>query len=250
MERLNVRILVATAVLGLVAGVGGTGLGGLIVVLFGRIAYRCLAPLLAFAGGVMLSLVVFDMAPGAIAAAGAIRAAAAAVAGGLTILASERLLRARDSKLSNREDALLSMGVAVSTAIALHNFAEGLAIGASVMVMVELGITVAILVAIHNVPEGMAMSVPFRLGGTGSGAIFLATALAGLPMGLGALVAAYLGGISRYFLGLSLAFSSGAMVYVSVAELIPGAVRLSNVFSALVGFLIGTLLGLAVVWAV
>ena len=37
-------------VLGLVAGVGGTGLGGLIIVLFGRVAYRCLAPLLAFAG--------------------------------------------------------------------------------------------------------------------------------------------------------------------------------------------------------
>lgn len=244
------RILVATAVLGLVAGVGGTGLGGLIIVLFGRVAYRCLAPLLAFAGGVMLSLVVFDMAPAAISAAGAVRAVAAGAAGCLAIVVSERIVRAWDSRFSCREDPLLSMGVAVGTAIALHNFAEGLAIGASVMVMVELGITVAILVTIHNIPEGMAMSVPFRLGGTGSGAILLATALAGLPMGLGAFVAAYLGGVSRDFLGLSLAFSSGAMGYVSVAELIPAAVRLSTLFGALIGFVCGVLLGLAVVWAV
>ena len=201
------RILVATAVLGLVAGVGGTGLGGLIIVLFGRVAYWCLA-LLAFAG-VMLSLVVFDMAPAAISAAGAVRAVAAGAAGCLAIVVSERIVRARDSRFSCREDPLLSMGVAVGTAIALHNFAEGLAIGASVMVMVELGITVAILVTIHNIPEGMAMSVPFRLGGTGSGRYCLPLLwpvcrwdwVRSLPPILAVFPA----------LGLSLAFSSGAM---------------------------------------
>lgn len=244
------RTLVATAILGLVAGVGGTTLGGLLVVLLGRFSYRCLAPLLAFAGGVMLSLVVFDMAPGAIEASSPALASVASALGGLTIWVSERLLQAGERRQQRQRDTLLSTGVAVGTAIGLHNFAEGLAIGASTVVMVELGITVAILITIHNVPEGMAMSVPFRLRGTRPRAIVGFTALAGLPMGIGALVAAYLGGISRASLGISLAFSSGAMVYVSIVELIPSSVRLSSVFGALAGFLGGVLLGLAVVWAI
>jgi ZIP family zinc transporter len=245
-----VRMLIATAILGLVAGMGGTTLGGLLVVLLGQLSHRCLAPLLAFAGGVMLSLVVFDMAPGAVEASGPALALAALLLGGLTIWVSERILQAGERRQQRARDPLLSTGVAVGTAIGLHNFAEGLAIGASTVVMVQLGITVAILITIHNVPEGMAMSVPFRLKGTRSPAIVGFTALAGLPMGIGALLAAYLGGISRATLGVSLAFSSGAMVYVSIVELIPSSVRLSSAFGALVGFLGGVLLGLVVVWAI
>ncbi|MDD7538009.1 MAG: ZIP family metal transporter, partial [Oscillospiraceae bacterium] len=54
-------VVVVTAI----AGVGGTGLGGLIGVILRRDSSRIVSLLLAFAGGVMMSVVCFDLIPGA-----------------------------------------------------------------------------------------------------------------------------------------------------------------------------------------
>lgn len=244
------RMIVATTILGLAAGVGGTTLGGLFVILLGRVAYRWLSPMLAFAGGVMISIVVFDMMPSAVSASGVVLACVVAAVGGLVIYASEKVLEIGERRIIGSLDSLISIGLAVGTAIGLHNFAEGMAIGASVVVMIELGITVAVLIAVHNIPEGVAMSVPLRLKGVRPSLIVLFTALAGLPMGVGAMLAAYYGSVSRTLLAASFAFSSGAMGYVSIADLVPSAVRLSSAFEAFVGFVAGVVLGLAVVWAI
>ena len=50
-----------------IAGVGGTGLGGLIGVLFTRNSEKIVSLLLSFAGGVMLSIVCLDLLSDAIA---------------------------------------------------------------------------------------------------------------------------------------------------------------------------------------
>ena len=49
-----------------IAGVGGTGLGGLIGALLQKDSNRTVSLLLSFAGGVMLSVVCFDLTPEAI----------------------------------------------------------------------------------------------------------------------------------------------------------------------------------------
>lgn len=54
-------IVVITAI----AGVGGTGLGGIIAAFFRRDSSRAVSLLLAFAGGIMCGVVSFDMIPGA-----------------------------------------------------------------------------------------------------------------------------------------------------------------------------------------
>ncbi|HOB90445.1 MAG: ZIP family metal transporter [Bacillota bacterium] len=242
-------MMMATAVLGLIAGVGGTTLGGLLVVWLGRVADRYLSPLLAFAAGVMLSLVVFDMMPSALSASGPVHTCIGAGIGFVAIYVSEKVVRVLERRMLGSQDTLVSIGLTVGAAIGLHNFAEGLAIGAGLVIMVELGITVAVLITIHNIPEGMAMAVPFKLRGMRSVTILLLTTLAGLPMGAGALIG-YFGSVSRAFLGFSLAFSLGAMVYVSVIDLIPSSVRLSSRSEALIGLLGGVLLGFLAVWAI
>ena len=50
-------IILVTAI----AGVGGTGLGGVIAALFRRDSSRLVSLLLAFAGGIMTGVVCFDM---------------------------------------------------------------------------------------------------------------------------------------------------------------------------------------------
>ena len=49
------------------AGIGGTGLGGVIGALFKRDSKRTVSLLLSFAGGVMTSIVCFDLIDSAIA---------------------------------------------------------------------------------------------------------------------------------------------------------------------------------------
>ncbi len=60
-------IVIITAV----AGVGGTGLGGVIAAFFRRDSSRIVSLLLAFAGGIMCGVVSFDMIPGAMLPEGA-----------------------------------------------------------------------------------------------------------------------------------------------------------------------------------
>ena len=48
------------------AGIGGTGLGGIIGALFKRDSVRTVSLLLSFAGGVMISIVCFDLIQSAI----------------------------------------------------------------------------------------------------------------------------------------------------------------------------------------
>ena len=60
-------IILVTAI----AGVGGTGLGGVIAALFRRDSSRLVSLLLAFAGGIMTGVVCFDMISEALAPEGA-----------------------------------------------------------------------------------------------------------------------------------------------------------------------------------
>ena len=236
----------ATAVLGLIAGVGGTTLGGLLVVWLGRVADRYLSPLLAFAAGVMLSLVVFDMMPSALSASGPVHTCFGAGIGFVAIYVSEKVVRVLERRMLGSQDTLVSIGLTVGAAIGLHNFAEGLAIGAGLVIMVELGITVgtshttSLKAWPWQFPQAKGHEISYNT---------LLTTLAGLPMGAGALIG-YFGSVSRAFLGFSLAFSLGAMVYVSVIDLIPSSVRLSSRSEALIGLLGGVLLGFLAVWAI
>ena len=113
----------ATAVLGLIAGVGGTTLGGLLVVWLGRVADRYLSPLLAFAAGVMLSLVVFDMMPSALSASGPVHTCIGAGIGFVAIYVSEKVVRVLERRMLGSQDTLVSIGLTVGAAIGLHNFA-------------------------------------------------------------------------------------------------------------------------------
>lgn len=44
--------------------------------------------------------------------------------------------------------------------LAVHNFPEGLAVGASTIYNIRLGWTTAVAIALHNIPEGIAIAVP------------------------------------------------------------------------------------------
>lgn len=270
-------LIVATAI----AGVGGTGLGGLIGALLQKDSNRVVSLLLSFAGGVMLSVVCFDLMPEAIATQAGIWLVMLSIALGVVIIYLLNYLIDRrtnpevphidehhprtaddlnelihsdhlDVHRAHKDNrlSLLIAGVVMACAIALHNVPEGMTIGASYAnnggVLGASALMLAVLIGLHNIPEGMAVSVPLISGGMGKARAVLLTALSGAPTILGALLGYLIGDMGAVGLALSLGFASGAMLYVVFGEIIPQAILMYHsklpAFSVIVGMLAGLLM--------
>ena len=264
-----------------IAGILGTGLGGLIGALLQKDSNRTVSLLLSFAGGVMLAVVCFDLVVEAIETQVGVYAVIGSVAFGVAVIYFlnwlidrktnpevphidanhphthddlDELIHAdhfqqhrkhQDSKL-----ALFVAGVVMACAIALHNVPEGMTIGASYAssdaVMGRAALTLAILIGLHNIPEGMAVSVPLISGGMTKWKAVCVTAASGVPTVVGALLGFWLGEIGALGLCLSLGFASGAMLYVVFGEILPQAILMYHsklpAFSAIAGILAGVLI--------
>ncbi len=260
------------------AGVVGTGLGGLIGALLQKDSNRMVSLLLSFAGGVMLSVVCFDLVVEAIDTEAGLAVVLAAVAAGvgITYLLNWLIDRKTNPEVAHidanhpstaddldelihsdhlehhKQGSKLSLfvaGVVMACAIALHNVPEGMTIGASYAVgdgtLGSAALLLAVLIGLHNIPEGMAVSVPLIGGGMGKVKAVLITAASGIPTVLGALLGYWLGEIGAIGLALSLGFASGAMLYVVFGEILPQSILMYHsklpAFSAIAGILVGIL---------
>lgn len=122
--------------------------------------------------------------------------------------------------------ALQKMGVLTAVSIAIHNFPEGLATFVAALADPKLGIGVAVAIACHNVPEGICVAMPiyYATGSRWKG--FMWGTLSGLSEPLGGLVGylALSGGSSMAF-AVVFPLVGGMMVYISIKELMPTALR-------------------------
>ena len=263
------------------AGVAGTGLGGLIGAMLQKDSKRVVSLLLSFAGGVMLSVVCFDLVTEAIETNMGVGTVVAAIAlgVGVTYLLNYLIDRKTNPEVPHidanhpktaddldelihsdhlkqhyaRKDSKMGLfvaGIVMACAIALHNVPEGMTIGASYAsndgVMGSAALVLAVLIGLHNIPEGMAVSVPLISGGMGKWKAVLITASTGIPTVLGALLGYALGEIGPLGLTLSLGFASGAMLYVVFGEILPQSILMYHsklpAFSAIGGILAGLLI--------
>ena len=264
-----------------IAGVLGTGLGGLIGALLQKDSNRTVSLLLSFAGGVMLSVVCFDLAVEAIETGAGIFTVIAAITLGvaITYILNYLIDRKTASELPHIDEnhpktaddldelihsdhlehhyaqhdnklSLFVAGLVMACAIALHNVPEGMTIGASYAsndsVMGSAALILAVLIGLHNIPEGMAVSVPLISGGMKKAKAVVLTAASGIPTILGALLGFWLGEIGPLGLTLSLGFASGAMLYVVFGEILPQSILMYHsklpAFSTIVGMLVGILI--------
>ena len=263
------------------AGVAGTGLGGLVGALLQKNSNRAVSLLLSFAGGVMLGVVCFDLIVEAIEAQAGLLWVAFSVALGVGVTFFLNYLIDKKTNIEvphidenhpktaddldelihsdhlkqhyARKDSKLGLfvaGVVMACAIALHNVPEGRTIGASYAsndgVMGSAALVLAVLIGMHNIPEGMAVSVPLISGGMKKWKAVMITAATGIPTILGALLGYLLGEIGPLGLTVSLGFASGAMLYVVFGEILPQSILMYHsklpAFSAIAGILVGMLI--------
>lgn len=263
------------------AGVVGTGLGGLLGALLQKDSNRTASLLLAFAGGVMLSVVCFDLITEAVETNVGLWVAMLSVAMGVAVIfllnhlidrrVNPQVKHIDESHPKTADDldelihsdhythhqnnkdnkfALFMAGLVMACAIALHNVPEGMTIGASYAsnngVMGSAALVLAILIGMHNIPEGMAVSVPLISGGMSKPKAVFMTALSGAPTIVGALLGYVIGEIGAMGLAISLGFASGAMLYVVFGEILPQAILMYHsklpAFAAIAGILVGMLI--------
>lgn len=269
------------------AGVGGTGMGGVVACLFRKDSSKTVSLLLSFAAGVMTAIVCFDLLTEALHAEEAVNIwpVVGGVIVGFAVIAG---LNALIDKTTNHEVAhidenhprtadsleelthanhlrehkegrqprsgLFLAGLVMAAAIALHNVPEGMVIGASFATTADSlmsnrgGLMMAIVIGLHNIPEGMAVAVPLISGGMSRVRSVGTTALSGAPTILGAILGFLVGAISPIALVISLSFASGAMLYVVFGELLPESILMWKSKLPAAVTVLGMLTGLVIVY--
>jgi ZIP family zinc transporter len=129
----------------------------------------------------------------------------------------------------------------VAFGLILHDVPEGFAMANAYIASPSLGVLVALSIAIHNIPEEFAMAVPI-VAIRNRRFLYTTAFLSGLAEPLGAVVGLVAVRLHPGFLPLFMAFAAGAMVFVSVHELLPMARRYHNLHL----FALGALLSIAV----
>lgn len=246
---------------------GLTALGAAGVFLTRQVNRRVLDAMLGFAAGVMIAASFWSLLAPAIEMSelqglpGWLPAVIGFLAGGLFLWGVDHLLphlhlgepieAAEGLKTTWRRSVLLV------TAITLHNFPEGLAVGvafgaaaAGLPAATVVGaIALAIGIGLQNFPEGLAVSLPLRREGLSRTKSFLYGQASGTVEPIAGVLGAALVLLVQPILPYALSFAAGAMIYVVVEELIPEAQRTQDThmstWGAMLGFSVMMLLDVA-----
>lgn len=113
-------------------------------------------------------------------------------------------------------------GTIVMVGDTVHNFVDGILIGAAFLTDFHLGVVTALAVATHEIPQELGDFAVLLHSGFSRGAALLFNSLSGLATVAGGVIAYY--GLKNFdhILPYALAVAASSFIYVAVADLIPG----------------------------
>ena len=138
-------------------------------------------------------------------------------------------------------------------AVVLHNIPEGMAVGVAFAMalshkspslflsalMLSFGMTV------QNIPEGAIISLPLHANGYSKKSSFVRGSLSGISEPVFAFITIMFSSVSTVILPHLLGFAAGAMIYVSVKELIPESKGTKGCLCFMLGFSVMMVLDVA-----
>ena len=234
-----------------------TALGAGMVFFTKEVNRKLLDTMLGFSGGVMIAASYWSLLAPAIEISESMNVpswlppATGFLLGGVFLWGIDRILphlhlgfpmeEAEGIKTNLKRSTLLVL------AITIHNIPEGLAIGvafgalASNMEFTTLvgAISLAVGIGIQNFPEGLAVSMPLRREGLSVFKSFWYGQLSGVVEPIASILGALTVTASHAILPYALSFAAGAMIYVTVEELIPESQRSGNTDLATLGLMLG-----------
>lgn len=133
-----------------------------------------------------------------------------------------------DMPKADAKKMILIMGV-----MTLHSFAEGIGVGVSYGGTQELGVFITTAIAIHNIPEGLAISLVLVPRGVSAIKAAGWSVFSSLPQPIMAIPAFLFVLVFKAYLPVGLGLAAGAMIWMVFSEMIKDA--LENCESATVG---------------
>jgi len=203
---------------------------------------------IGFSAGIMLliSFSFFELIPESVVAAGIFKTLIALLLGILLvgilnfIIPHTHLVKEKGHVHSH----LLKTAYLVAFGLILHDFPEGFAMANSYIYSPSLGLLIALAIAIHNIPEEFAMAVPLLLVKKKK-LLFKAAFLSALAEPVGAVLGLIAVGFLPSLNPLFMAFAAGAMIFISLHELLPMAKRYKRISLFILGIILSIIVYLA-----
>jgi zinc transporter ZupT len=144
--------------------------------------------------------------------------------GFLFIVISQKIIdRYDDIQFANLPKADASKILLIVAIMTFHSITEGVSVGTSFSGSLDLGLFITTAIAIHNIPECLAISLVMVPRGTSPLKAAGWCIFTSLPQPLMAVPAFVFVEIFRTYLPMGLGFAGGAMIWMVFAELIPDA---------------------------
>jgi zinc and cadmium transporter len=241
-----------------------TLLGGVLsVVIASLFALRASAAqvpmLISYAVGALLGAVFIEVLPHAFSITTDVQTTAATILGGILLFfVLEKLVlwrhchqeecEAHDPPVEINHDHGRS-GLMILIGDTFHNFVDGILVAAAFLANTELGLVTAAAIIAHEIPQEVGDFLILLHSGYTKRAALLLNLLSSTAMVLGGVLAYFTLTTAQNLIPVFLSLAAASMLYVSVADLIPGLHRrpeLKSTFQQVV--LIG--LGIGTIWIV
>jgi len=192
---------------------------------------------IGFSAGIMLVISFVELLPEAADAVGILKSLSVASLGALVLFGLHFIIP--HTHLVEEKDGIgsqtLKSAYLVVFGLILHDFPEGFAMANSYIASPSLGVLVAVAIAIHNLPEEFAMAVPAALLKRKRflyGSAFVSALAEPVGAIVGLISVDLMPALNPHFM----AFAAGAMIFVSLHELVPMARRYGRLPLFGVGF--------------
>jgi len=214
--------------------------------------------LVSLAIGSLLGAVFLEILPHAIASTGNLQALFATVlAGILGFFVLEKLVLWRHCHIEDCEahdhhtdpNDRGRSGLMIIIGDGFHNFVDGILIAAAFLQSTELGVVTAAAIIAHEIPQEIGDFVILLHSGYSKLAALMLNLASSLAMLVGALVAYFALQGAQEWIGTILALAAASMIYVAVADLIPGLHRRPEL-PATAQQVVLIALGVGIIWVV
>lgn len=226
----------------LLGGVAGVLVASLFLIVPEQARSRALPLMVAFATGALLAAALLGLLPEAMELAGPARYGAVGVAllGGIALFfVLEKLVLWRhchedhcETHAPDHDQHQRAPGVMLLVGETMHNILDGVLIAAAFLIDLNLGVVTGLAVLAHEVPSEVGNFAVLLNSGLTSGQAFRWNLTAALGAVVGGVVGYFTLSALRPMLPYALAVSAASLLYVAVADLIPGLHRRADTRSS------------------